>query len=493
MPVCIHKLSTNQKIIHKSFIIKKPYTTEGGRPPDPKVSIFDPKSDRQPPGILISYPILGFVFISPFFGCLVLEMAVSLPGRQNPSAASGGKVSTTDLYDFILSIIRHDEVNPLFIRQVKQFLTKIQISDNELKIINSNLNGFLSNYHREEKISHPMYDKLVAKLIATNSAFALPFYLPVQNAIINAVKIKRTDTIRHTVSMRQDVRPPELSEGFLSKKRFPDSGSSEQSGSEPKPDRTTDTDSQEETNIRSIVLSVLQSLENDNEIVPGGKDDATLAPLDEYPHKDKDTAPLHKQTSVRHANNTASKGPGLPGHGLHKNRKDQYSEAMILTPNQHELCVKLQDRVASLNGIITGVKGSGKSEMLIMKLSSVLNRINENKLLTAMIVVGYIWPDIEMHLNNLNSPLIFHKFHKLYQNVNSKNITFHAVIANNESQLFHKIRYLSSVTITEVHVFVENVVSVEALIGWGGLFLIFNPRCQKIDMGKTFCIFSHFY
>ena len=429
MPVCIHKLTSNQKIIHKSFNDKKRLSHD-----DAPIAVRNSNNpNRQPPGVLISYPILGFVYCSPYHGCLVFEMAVSLPGghhQKNPNA-------TTNLFDIIQFILRHDEVDPGFIKDCREVLVKVTISDQELKGIANDLHGFLDGYFVENDgetnevneennnntqqnqenhdtqnskppkfLNNPVFEKMVAKLIATNSAYALPFYTPVQNAIIEAIKSK-TKNRKKSLRQRKDTYENEAyhsDEDDLGDEKVKTDVN--QNNNE---ENLEMQEKEEKINVTSIVQSVLQSLENDHEDVNNLTSNFNGQGSQDYDNGNyyDDTTPLHRKTTqTTHSKNNTKNNTA---------RKDEYSEAIILTPNQHELCVKLQDRVASLNGILTGVRGSGKSEMLIMKMSSLINRINENKLQTSMIVVGYIWPDISIRVDDLTCPQIFRKFQQRFR------------------------------------------------------------------------------
>jgi hypothetical protein len=106
MPTVKTQLSSNQKMIYDEF------------------------TTNQPNGILISYPMNGFVFCAPKYGVIILEM----PGQKS-------------LKDIVLAIATYYELKPSLIQEFKDFITTVSVQSMQLKMIKKSLiSDFLKQF-----------------------------------------------------------------------------------------------------------------------------------------------------------------------------------------------------------------------------------------------------------------------------------------------------------------------------------------------------------
>ena len=521
MPTVKTQLSSNQKMIYDEF------------------------TTNQPNGILISYPMNGFVFCAPKYGVIILEM----PGQKS-------------LKDIVLAIATYYELKPSLIHEFKDFITTVSVQSMQLKMIKKSLiSDFLQQFlpdnqenfadeidpkiqkppnqknRPQNSLESPAYCRLVAKLVATQASYSLPFYLPISSKIANAVNNKENHNQQKKVKVSHAVEKSQYGGSTTrhidnNRSRYP----SHHAKSEISRHNSQHTLLQNEKNNhdRTAATSGYGSTATTlKHIKPGQNTQSSQNPeisnknpkkSDETEEKPNEMAEIVQQVllSIEHAYPGISTHHELPqnqplsrqqmyastiggslGKGLidpnHVNNNlDQFNESLILTPSQHKLRIKCDNLMQSRQAILTGVRGSGKTEMLMMKLARIVKRIQEDRLVTAMVVIGVVRPNLSgnsyssslsrqagfesvetlddlkrtnsQHDHNspksathyLYSPDLFYKFHQLWRSLGApNNIAFRTVIASNEIALFREVARKVSISTTEVHLFVEGVTNLE--------------------------------
>merc|ERR1712130_636673 len=114
------------------------------------------------------------------------------------------------LKEIILNIANYYELKPSLIQEFKNFINTVTVQSMQLKLIrknvvseflqqfkigNNNENNNLPELKNFTKITQnclesTAYCRLVAKLVATQASYSLPFYLPISSKIASAVNDK---------------------------------------------------------------------------------------------------------------------------------------------------------------------------------------------------------------------------------------------------------------------------------------------------------------